>query len=88
MDWIPVKEAAGLLGYHPSHIRRLCAHGRLSAVKHAGQWYILRSCVSGGTPGEAEAEKSSEIYWDPVFAHPDDPEGVSATTPEPKLAEK
>ena len=47
MNYVTVKEAAGRLGYHQSHVRRLCADGRLKAVKHAGQWYVERNCVSG-----------------------------------------
>ena len=39
-DWIPAKDAAGRLGCHPSHIRRLCARDRLRAYKLGNQWYV------------------------------------------------
>jgi hypothetical protein len=48
-DWMTTKEAAALLGHHPSWIRKLCAEERLAAKKHAGQWFVHRSCVSEGS---------------------------------------
>ena len=50
MDWIPVKEAAPRLGYHPSHVRRLCANSSLRATKLGGQWIIDKGCFSGDPP--------------------------------------
>ena len=48
-DWMTTREAARLLGHHPSWIRKMCAGERLAAKKLAGQWFVHRSCVEEGS---------------------------------------
>ncbi|MEU8891141.1 helix-turn-helix domain-containing protein [Streptomyces sp. NPDC048442] len=51
---VGVAEAAGLLGCHPSYVRRLCHAGRIPATRITGGWVIERTALDhyrhGGTP--------------------------------------
>jgi excisionase family DNA binding protein len=41
-DWITVREAAQLTGYHIEHIRRLTRAGKVNARKFATVWQVDR----------------------------------------------
>lgn len=42
-DWLTVKEAAELLGYHPNHLRKLLRQGSILGRKQRnGRWAIAR----------------------------------------------
>lgn len=41
-DWITVREAANLSGYHIEHIRRLIRTGEIQARKFATVWQVER----------------------------------------------
>jgi excisionase family DNA binding protein len=51
-DYVTVAEAAWRMGRGKSTIRRLCATGRLPAVKYCSQWHIARDAVMGEAPWE------------------------------------
>ena len=42
-NWLTVKQAAPLLGYHPNHLRRLLRSGAVTGHKQRnGRWTISR----------------------------------------------
>ena len=41
-DFLSVKDAAYILGKHPSAIRRMIDEGKLKAVKVGGTWSVYR----------------------------------------------
>ena len=44
-DWITVREAAELAGYHPDHLRRLIRTGEVEAQKFATVWQVKRNSL-------------------------------------------
>ncbi|MCL5951135.1 MAG: helix-turn-helix domain-containing protein [Chloroflexi bacterium] len=41
-DWITVRDACQLSGYHPDHIRRIIRSGEVKARKFATVWQVNR----------------------------------------------
>jgi|YelNatPaOPRAMG01_1025707.scaffolds.fasta_scaffold05208_5 excisionase family DNA binding protein len=39
-EWITTREAAGLTGYDPAHIRWLIRHGRIRGKKFGRDWMV------------------------------------------------
>ena len=44
-QWLTVKEAADMSGYHPEHIRRLVREGKIEARKIVTVWLVNRSSL-------------------------------------------
>lgn len=44
MEWIDVKEASELSGFHPEHVRRLMRQGKIKGRKR-GVWWINRDSL-------------------------------------------
>lgn len=54
-DYLPLKDAAEILGVAPCRLRQLCGQGRVpGAVKTAGAWFLPKPIriLEGGRPGE------------------------------------
>jgi len=44
-EYVSSTEAARLLEYDTSHVRRLCSEGKLDAVKIGRNWLVKRSSI-------------------------------------------
>ncbi len=44
-DWITIRAAVGLSGYHPDHVRRLIKAGEVKGRKFATVWQVSRSSL-------------------------------------------
>ena len=44
-DWLTTKEAAGLVGYHQNHIRRLIHSGNVIGHKWGNTWMVDRESL-------------------------------------------
>ena len=44
-EWLTVKEAAELSGYHPEYIRRLIRDGEITAKKFSIVWMVNREAL-------------------------------------------
>lgn len=44
-DWLTVREAAEMSGYHPEHITRLIRQGKLTAKKFSIVWQVNRESL-------------------------------------------
>jgi excisionase family DNA binding protein len=44
-DWLTVKEAAKLSGYHPEHLRELIREGIILACKFGPVWAVSRESL-------------------------------------------
>jgi excisionase family DNA binding protein len=44
-DWITMKQAAEISGYHPKHLGRLIRAGKIKAQKWGRDWQISRASL-------------------------------------------
>ncbi len=44
-DWVSVKEAVELTGYHPYYLRELIRNGKISAEKKGNSWWVDREAI-------------------------------------------
>lgn len=44
-DWLTVKEAAEVSGYHPDHIRRILRAGGIQSMKWGNSWMVNRESL-------------------------------------------
>jgi excisionase family DNA binding protein len=58
-DWLTVKEAAALLGWHESSVRRALRKGRLRGEKFGRDWRIRRADVDAYRAGRGRAWRST-----------------------------
>ncbi len=45
-DWIPMREAVRVSGYHSAHIRKIIRASRVKARKFGAVWQISRASLS------------------------------------------
>lgn len=58
-EWMTVKEAAELSGYHPVYLRMLIRRGSILAEKREGRWRVSRqSLVDYRRLAESKGHKS------------------------------
>ena len=62
-DWLTVKEAAELLGYHPNHVRRLLREGRIVGHKLYNGWYWAISMREVRRVQDLQTERGRYVQW-------------------------
>jgi excisionase family DNA binding protein len=61
-DWVSVKEAVELTGYHPYYLRELIRNEKISAEKKGNSWWVDREALLSYITAAGAAKHSDKRH--------------------------